>query len=67
MKPNPNRVELAADFHVWREAKTGLRAKRHDMVFARDVAPLRHGKPHDTALAVLRLGAGRVGPVGRAA
>lgn len=38
MKPNPNRVELAADFHVWREAKTGPRATRHDMAFARDVA-----------------------------
>src|SRR6056297_1968442 len=24
VKPNPNRVDLPADFHVWREAKAGL-------------------------------------------
>ncbi|WP_207497492.1 permease [Limimaricola pyoseonensis] len=38
VKPNPNRVDLPADFHVWREAKAGLRATRYDMAFARDVA-----------------------------
>jgi len=36
--PNPNRVDLPADFHVWREAKAGLRATRFDAVFARDIA-----------------------------
>lgn len=38
VKPNPNRVDLPADFHVWREAKAGLRATRFDMAFARDIA-----------------------------
>lgn len=35
---NPNRVGLPADFHVWREAKAGLRAQRYDLAFVRDVA-----------------------------
>jgi len=38
VRPNPNRVDLPADFHVWREAKAGLRATRLDMTFARDIA-----------------------------
>ncbi|MEM9973301.1 MAG: permease [Pseudomonadota bacterium] len=38
VKPNPNRIDLPADFHVWREAKAGLRATRYDITFARDVA-----------------------------
>lgn len=38
VKPNPNRVDLPADFHVWREAKAGLRATRFDAAFARDTA-----------------------------
>jgi hypothetical protein len=38
VKPNPNRVDLPADFHVWREAKAGLRATKFDAAFARDVA-----------------------------
>jgi len=38
VKPNPNRVDLPADFHVWREAKAGLRATRYDAAFARDIA-----------------------------
>lgn len=38
VKPNPNRVALPADFHVWREAKAGLRATRYDLSFAQDVA-----------------------------
>ena len=38
VKPNPNRVDLPEDFHVWREAKAGLRAQRYDLAFARDVA-----------------------------
>lgn len=36
--PNPNRVDLPADFHVWAEAKAGLRATRFDAAFVRDVA-----------------------------
>lgn len=36
--PNPNRVDLPVDFHVWREAKAGLRATRYDFAFARDIA-----------------------------
>lgn len=36
--PNPNRVDLPADFHVWAEAKAGLRATRFDVTFVRDVA-----------------------------
>jgi uncharacterized membrane protein YraQ (UPF0718 family) len=36
--PNPNRVDLPADFHVWREAKGGLRTTRFDAAFARDIA-----------------------------
>ena len=36
--PNPNRVDLPADFHVWRQAKAGLRATRYDAAFARDIA-----------------------------
>jgi uncharacterized membrane protein YraQ (UPF0718 family) len=38
VRPNPNRVDLPADFHVWREAKAGLRATSYDLAFARDVA-----------------------------
>lgn len=38
VKPNPNRVDLPADFHVWREAKAGLKAQRYDLAFMRDVA-----------------------------
>jgi hypothetical protein len=38
VKPNANRVELPEDFHVWREAKAGLKATRYDAAFAKDVA-----------------------------
>ena len=38
IKPNPNRVDLPADFHVWHEAKMGLGRTRYDLVFVRDVA-----------------------------
>lgn len=38
IQPNPNRIELRADFDVWAEAKAGLRAQRYDMHFVRDVA-----------------------------
>lgn len=38
VRPNPNRVDLPADFHIWREAKAGLRATRFDAAFARDIA-----------------------------
>lgn len=38
VKPNPNRVDLPSDFHVWREAKAGLRATRFDAAFAKDIA-----------------------------
>jgi len=38
VKPNPNRVDLPTDFHVWREAKAGLRATRFDAAFAKDIA-----------------------------
>jgi uncharacterized membrane protein YraQ (UPF0718 family) len=38
VKPNPNRVDLPADFHVWREARAGLRATRFDAAFAQDIA-----------------------------
>jgi hypothetical protein len=38
VKPNPSRVDLPADFHVWREAKAGLRATRFDAAFAKDIA-----------------------------
>lgn len=37
VRPNPNRVALPADFHVWREAKAGLRRTRFDRAFAEDV------------------------------
>lgn len=36
--PNPNRVDLPEDFHLWSEARAGLKAQRYDMEFARDVA-----------------------------
>ncbi|MFK7791750.1 MAG: permease [Devosiaceae bacterium] len=36
--PNANRVELPDDFHVWREAKVGLKSTRYDLTFAKDVA-----------------------------
>ncbi|MEM1372212.1 MAG: permease, partial [Pseudomonadota bacterium] len=35
VKPNPNREDLPADFHVWREAKAGLRGTRFDTAFAK--------------------------------
>lgn len=38
VQPNPNRVDLPADFHVWREAKAGLRATRFDAALAKDIA-----------------------------
>jgi uncharacterized membrane protein YraQ (UPF0718 family) len=38
VKPNPNRVNLPADFHVWSEARAGLRATRFDAAFAKDIA-----------------------------
>ena len=38
VKPNPNRIDLPADFRVWREAKAGLKAQRYDFEFVRDVA-----------------------------
>jgi len=38
VRPNPNRVELPADFHVWREAKAGLRATRFDGALVKDIA-----------------------------
>ncbi|MCR9111082.1 MAG: permease [Rhodobacteraceae bacterium] len=38
VKPNPNRIDLPADFHVWRETKAGLRATRFDAAFAKDIA-----------------------------
>jgi len=37
VKPNPNREDLPADFHVWREAKVGLRSTRYDAAFAQDI------------------------------
>lgn len=44
VRPNPNREDLPADFHVWREAKAGLRSTCYDMAFATDVA-----RSHGTA------------------
>ena len=38
VKPNPNRIDLPADFQLWREAKAGLKAQRYDFDFVRDVA-----------------------------
>jgi uncharacterized membrane protein YraQ (UPF0718 family) len=38
VQPNPNRVDLPADFDIWREAKAGLRAQRYDLAFVQDVA-----------------------------
>ena len=38
VKRNENRVDLPEDFHVWREARAGLRAQRYDLAFAQDVA-----------------------------
>jgi hypothetical protein len=38
VSPNANRIDLPADFHVWREARAGLRATRFDMAFAKDIA-----------------------------
>ncbi|WP_281967372.1 permease [Roseovarius nanhaiticus] len=38
VKPNPNRVELPGDFHLWREAKAGLRKTRYDAAFVQDIA-----------------------------
>mgnify|MGYP000013902997 FL=1 len=38
VRPNPHRVQLPAGFHLWREAKAGLRATRFDAAFAKDIA-----------------------------
>ncbi len=38
VRPNPNRIDLPDDFHVWREARAGLRATQFDTAFFRDVA-----------------------------
>jgi len=38
VRPNPNRVDLPADFRVWRNARAGLRATRYDRAFFADVA-----------------------------
>ncbi len=38
VKRNENRIDLPEDFHVWREAKAGLKAQRYDMAFFKDVA-----------------------------
>lgn len=38
VKPNANRVDLPEDFHLWREAKAGLKATRYDGAFAKDIA-----------------------------
>lgn len=38
VKPNPNRVDLPADFRFWHEAMAGLRVTRFDFAFVQDVA-----------------------------
>lgn len=38
VKPNANRIDLPEDFHVWREAKVGIKATRYDLAFVKDVA-----------------------------
>lgn len=38
VQPNKNRTVLPDDFHVWREAKAGLKAQSYDLEFAKDVA-----------------------------
>ncbi|KIT17318.1 permease [Jannaschia aquimarina] len=38
VRPNPNRIDLPDDFHVWSEARSGLRGTRFDLAFAKDVA-----------------------------
>lgn len=38
VKSNANRVDLPDDFHVWQEARAGLRAQRYDFEFIADVA-----------------------------
>ena len=38
VKPNPHRIDLPDDFHVWREARAGLRSQTYDLAFVRDVA-----------------------------
>jgi uncharacterized membrane protein YraQ (UPF0718 family) len=38
VKPNANRIDLPENFHVWREAKTGIKATRYDWAFAKDIA-----------------------------
>ncbi|MEM1429717.1 MAG: permease [Pseudomonadota bacterium] len=35
--PNPNRVDLPEEFHLWTEIRAGLRGQRYDGAFARDV------------------------------
>lgn len=38
VKRNPNRIDLPEDFQFWEEAKSGLRAQRYDLAFAKDIA-----------------------------
>ncbi|MFN3227026.1 MAG: permease [Hyphomicrobiales bacterium] len=38
VKPNAKRIDLPENFHVWREAKTGIKATRYDWAFAKDIA-----------------------------
>ena len=38
VRRNENRVDLPEDFHVWREAKAGLKAQRYDLALVQDVA-----------------------------
>jgi hypothetical protein len=38
VKPNANRIDLPEDFHVWREAKAGIKATRYDWAFLKDIA-----------------------------
>ncbi len=38
VQPNANRIDLPEDFHVWREAKAGIKATRYDLAFVKDVA-----------------------------
>jgi uncharacterized membrane protein YraQ (UPF0718 family) len=38
VKPNVNRIDLPEDFHVWHEAKSGIKATRYDLDFVKDVA-----------------------------
>lgn len=38
VKPNANRIDLPEDFHLWYEAKLGIKATRYDWAFVKDVA-----------------------------